>query len=273
MCHTNFCLQARFDHGPWDHPAHFLYKSRNAQKSFLWTVIREPTQRVISQFFHFEVSRRKIEPTDEEFQRFILGSMKEKFKDYYLQTLHTKSKYNRARFNPVNTANAILEEYDFIGITERMDESAVLMMMLLNLPMSDVLYLSAKGKGGYDDGGGHAKGHACTYIWPSFVSPGMQEFFDTNKKWQSMVAYDRALYKAANASMDLTIDALGRDRFESTLAKFRRAQTVAQETCLAGTVFPCDNAGRERNDTDCIWNDSGCGVTCLDKIAFDLGLS
>ena len=101
----------------------------------------------------------------------------------------------------------------------------------------------------------------------------MQDFFDTNEEWQSMVKYDEALYKAAHASMDLTIDALGRDLFESNLAKFRRAQALVEESCLAGTVFPCDNAGRERNDTDCLWNDSGCGVACLDKIADELGLS
>jgi hypothetical protein len=199
--------------------------------------------------------------------------MKGKFVDYYLQTLYTKGKYSRARYNPINTANDVLEEYDFVGITERMDESAVLLMMLLNLPMSDVLYLSAKGKGGYDDGGGRANRHACSYIWPSFVSPGMQEFFDTNIEWQSMMKYDRAFYKAANASMDLTIDALGRDLFEGNLAKFRQAQAVAKETCLARTVFPCDSAGREHNDTDCLWKDSGCGVACLDKIADELGLS
>ena len=195
------------------------------------------------------------------------------FEDYYLQTLHTKSKYTRAKFNPVNVANAILEEYDFIGITERMDESAVLIMMLLDLPMSDVLYLSAKGKGGYDDGGGSTRGRSCTYIWPSFVSPGMQEFFDTNKEWQSMVKYDLALYNAANASMEMTINKLGRDQFERNLVKFRHAQTVAQERCLPTTIFPCDSAGRVRNDTDCLWNDSGCGATCLDSVADELGLS
>jgi hypothetical protein len=41
--------------------------------------------------------------------------------------------------------NQILSDYDFIGITERMAESAVALMMLLGVNMGDILYLSAKG--------------------------------------------------------------------------------------------------------------------------------
>ena len=228
-------------------------------------------------FFHMIVSRKKKEPSDEQFLEYILGDLKSFHTDYYFRTLYTKSPYERAQNDttmPITTANQILEEYDFIGITERMDESAVVLMMLLDLPMSDVLFLSAKGHGGYDDGGvGGGAQHVCTYIWPSFVSPGMRTFFDTNSTWQSMVKYDVEFYKAANASLDLTINALGRDLFESNLVKFREAQEEAQEKCLPTTVFPCDLAGHWHEHTDCIWNDSGCGVKCLDEIADELGLS
>ena len=271
-----FPIPARFDHGPWGHPAHSLYRNRIKDKSFLWTVIRDPTKRMVSMFFHMIVSREKKEPTDEQFQRYILENSPVFHTDYYFRTLYTKSPYERSKIDPmmpITTANQILEEYDFIGITERMDESAVVLMMLLGLPMSDVLFLSAKGHGGYDDGGGRGAQHVCTYIWPSFVSPGMREFFDTNAEWQSMVKYDLEFYKAANASLDLTIDALGRDQFTSNLVKFRKAQVAAQEKCLPTTVFPCDLAGHWHESTDCIWNDSGCGVKCLDEIADELGLS
>lgn len=37
--------------------------------------------------------------------------------------------------------NSILRDYDFIGVTERMDESAVALQMLLGLKTSDVMYL------------------------------------------------------------------------------------------------------------------------------------
>jgi len=264
-------LPARYDHGPWDNPAHSLYKDRFPDQSFLWSVIRDPTKRAVSQFFHFEVSRRKEEPTDSRFKRFLLEDKKEFLTDYYYQTLSTKSRFDRRKNDPIETANDILAEYDFIGITERMEESAVALMMLLDLKMSDILFLSAKGKGGYDDGGGESPG--CTYIWPSFLSPGMEEFFDTNDEWKEMIQYDVAIYKAANASLDLTIDALGRDLFAENLARFKHAREEAQRQCLPTVVFPCDSGGTLHKNTDCLWNDSGCGTTCLDRVAEDLGLS
>ena len=108
-------LPARYDHGPWDNPAHSLFKDRFQDQSFLWSVIRDPTKRAVSQFFHFEVSRRKGEPTDSRFKRFLLEDKKQFLTDYYYQTLSTKSRFDRRKNDPIETANDILAEYDFIG--------------------------------------------------------------------------------------------------------------------------------------------------------------
>ena len=175
----NFTLcKARFDHTQ----ASRTFPNRDQEKSFLWTIVRDPTKRLISQFFHFEVSRKKNEPSDEAFLTYIRnGKM---IRDYYISALLTQ-KYNRGKDNAVDFANKILEDYNFVGIKERMDESAVALAMLLGVPIADVLYLKAKGNGGYDAGGG--RGHnICTYIWPSFISEGMEAFFKTDE-WQDMV--------------------------------------------------------------------------------------
>lgn len=217
------------------------------------------------------VSRRKLDPTDRNFKKHILVDLRSHFTDYYYGALHTKSQFKREVEDPIDVANKILsEEYNFIGITERLEESAVVLMMLMNLKMSDILYLSAKGKGGYDDAGGDTGG--CTYIWPSFVSPGMQDVFDS-EEWQSMIQYDMALYQAVNASLDLTIDSLGRETFVEKLATFRHAQKVAEQKCQHDVVIPCDEGGQFHSQTDCLWNDSGCGYKCLDEVAETLGLS
>jgi len=262
-----FC-RARFDHGPSGFPAADLFANRDPERSFLWSVIREPTKRIISQFFHFEVSRGKKEPSDENFRNFILNSTSSfYFRDYYYKTLYTQSHFDRKKEDPIQIGNEILSEYDFLGITERMDESAVVLMMLLNLKLSDVLYLSSKSSGGFDD--------LCKYVWPSFVTPAMQEFFESDV-WQDRVQYDSAIYQAVNASLDLTIDKLGRKTFETLLAKFKHARAEVQNRCLPITVFPCDfSSGRQhmRHKTDCVWNDSGCGMECLDVIAAELGMA
>jgi Galactose-3-O-sulfotransferase len=264
--------ETRFAHGPDLSPGYTLFHKRIAEKSFLWTVVRDPTQRAISHFFHFMVSRKKMEPTDQNFISFLRD---ESFpiQDYYYHALYTKDIFNRETHKPTSVANHILRTYNFIGITERMDESFVALMMILRLRISDILYLSAKTKGGYDDAGGKKSGQTCTYIWPSFVSPGMEIFFNSSE-WKDMIRYDRLLYEAVNRSLDLTIDQLGRERFENKLRTYREAQKFAQKRCLPNTTFPCDASGRfhRENTTDCIWKDSGCGVTCLDQIATELNL-
>jgi hypothetical protein len=210
-----------------------------------------------------KVSRDKIDPTDEEFKNFLRSEMTN---DYYLQSLSTNP-YKSDVDDPTVAANRMMKEYDFIGVTERMDESAVLIMMLLDLPMSDILFLSAKGHGGYD-GGSNGR---CTYIWPSFVSDGMQSYFESDE-WKERVNIDLAIYQAVNRSMDLTIERLGRVRFENNLQKFQHAQQVAIDKCLATTKFPCNSAGEFKYQTDCLWKDSGCGSDCLDEVATELNL-
>jgi hypothetical protein len=140
-------------------------------------------------------------------------------------------------------------------------------MLLLGIPMADILYLTAKSRGGYD-GGTKAK---CFYIQPSFMTSGMQDLLD-GPDWQNDVQYDRALYDAANRSLDMTIERLGRTKFESELARFKYAKQVLQEKCVPTASFPCDSEGRLVETTDCLWKDSGCGTPCLDQVATDLGL-
>jgi hypothetical protein len=243
--------RSRFDHA-W---ASDRYANRKVDDSFLWSVIRSPAKRIISQFFHFEVSRHKMEPTDQNFIDYIRSSAKQSRNnivyDYYLGALST------VRYRPgkstntsqkVKTANRILNNYDFIGITERMDESVVALSMLNGLALADVIYLKAKGHGGFDDGGGRQE-EVCTYIWPSFVSKGMQAFFQT-EEWKEINHWDSVLYQAANRSLDLTIDQLGRPEFEQQLVKYQHAKGIVHDRCLPGTVFPCSAGGKLNRETD-----------------------
>lgn len=235
------------------------YGNRDKQKSFLFTILREPTSRAVSQFFHFHVSREKVEPSDANFKRHLL-----KFpylNHYYLRDLSVKQ-FLPGVNNTVKVINDILNEYDFIGVTERLDESLVAIQMILGLETNDLLYLRAKGNGGYDDAA--TMNRTCHYIVPSFVSPGMQKFF-ASQKWKRRIEGDELLYKAADESLDLTIDQLGRKDFNEKLILFRKTMALAEATCT-NVRFPCSESGALNNRTDCLWLDSGCGVQCLDKI-------
>jgi hypothetical protein len=173
---------------------------------------------------------------------------------------------------PIATANSIVQDYDFIGITERLDESLVVLSMLLKIPLGDVLHLDNKRSGGFDSGGGGS--HRCFWIHPTHVTPEMQAYLES-AEWQAYIAPERRLYEAANHSLDLTIEALGRVRVADQVALFERAQRVALERCSNVTRFPCTSSGERRIDSevDCLTEDFGCGLECLDQVAMELGLN
>jgi hypothetical protein len=185
-----------------------------------------------------------------------------------LRWLYTKTKYEY-KSDPTTVINEILSDYDFIGVTERMEESTVALAMLLGAPLADVLYLNAKQNGGYDD--------LCKYIAPSFSSPGMEAFLKKNPFYKHRMQWEHVLHQVVNRSLDLTIDlTLGRDKFNAQLARFQHAQSVAQTRCqhLNGGLS-CSVNGKWSKDeagSDCLFMDSGCGYHCLNQVADDLDL-
>ncbi len=233
------------------------YGHRVIGKSFLYSLLRNPTERAISRFFYSQVSQKGMAPTDENFKNFLMWT----HNHFYLQGLRL-TKYDPHTRRHEEVVNEIIQNYDFIAITERMDESIVAVQMLLGLNTTDVIHFPARMNGGYDHGSGPK--NQCVFIQKSFVTPGMQEFFES-EQWLQRSAGDYMLYKAANQSLDMTIDRLGRPLFEEQLAHFRAAQVKAKSTCQV--TFPCDQAGAYNPDHNCIYEDSGCGQACLDRVA------
>ena len=262
----------RFDHCP---ARTMKYKQRIRPESFLFTFVREPSTRFISQFFHFMVSRQKFEPSDYNIQAYFVKNPY--LHDYYLNDLSLSSylpknlsSYEKLAYR-LRAANAIVHDYDFIGVTERMDESLVVLQLLLHLPTSDIMHLNAKSNGGFDDG---AFNSTCVYIVPSYTSPNMKTWLENSSVWKDKIRGDEMLYNAAYQSLDLTIDSLGRKLFEEKLQKFRRAQKLAQEKCSFNLTLPCSPEGVRAKVldvnkfvSDCLWLDSGCGYKCLDEIS------
>ena len=101
----------------------------------------------------------------------------------------------------------------------------------------------------------------------------MKAYLESDE-WKEIIREDLELYKAANRSLDMTIDRLGRGRFEKNLSKFKAALKEANDRCRGRTVFPCTKEGRKLPpaETDCLWSDAGCGAVCLDEVATDMQL-
>ena len=235
----------------WDHAmARRRFAHRRRDKSLLWTLVRHPTSRLLSLFHHFYVSRGLCNATVECFVEQILHRYKPRHTNYYFQAVSMRPLLSRPqpgqpkeerRMNATDLLHGILDDYDFVGVTERFDESIVAVSLLWKVPLADVLYLSAKRGGSYDGGGGGC--HLLPSTTMTTRSPEWQAVLQS-PEFQAMTAWDAVVYDLANRSLDQTIDeTIGRPYFESVLAQFRHALKVAQDECAATVVTPCSGGG------------------------------
>lgn len=252
--------RVRIDHSS---ASRLAYKNRDVTKSFLLSLLRDPTKRAISHFFHFQVSEKKQDPTDKNFQDFFRRRAAS-WSNYYVKDLVMNLDDLQKGFNDDDIVKEILSKYNFIAITERMDESLVVLKQLLGLQMEDILYMSAKTHGSFTTGPGTSP---CIYIVPSFLTSGMKEFFES-QYWKNYTRADQRLYDAAVQSLDNTIDALGRKKVEEELLIFRRARQYAQQLCEERTEYRCNSKGEYiGNNSTCYLWDIGCGNQCLNEIS------
>jgi len=351
------------------------YHHRHTEKSFLLSILRHPTHRAISEFYHFHVTRRNIPATLDSFRQLIRADegkpiielsstannnnddsnnttsqktsktkrtikmkrssktkrrgddLSHRTRNFYLHH-HVWNKTEQVLLNNVDeneydddkdidnnsfakdlqqknkkkgsinnnnnnkdvvlqqVAQGIIHDYDFIAITERFDESMVVLQMLLrNVTLGDILYLSAKTNGGYDDGRFQDKcfkiispRHNMTQDFHDYFSNDddeQQQQSPYHNEWSKRIKWDLELYKAANRSLDLTIDnVLGRTEFENQLQRFREAQQVVHDRCAPIAKFPCSPQGQVRtpDETNCLFKDSGCAYECIDEVAKELNL-
>jgi hypothetical protein len=162
----------------------------------------------------------------------------------------------------------LLARHSFAAVVERMDESLVVMKLLFDLDDGDIVVLASKKSGGYDDG---KSKHGCVMVQKAFTTPEVDEFIRTNFTQDN---YDYLLYAAVNRSLDLTIDALGRERVQEQVRKYRTLKHLAETSCQDEVVFPCSDDGTRQIEASldsCYWNDAGCGHSCVDRVIEDYG--
>lgn len=256
--------------GTYIHTHSTWLRNRHVDESFLWSIIRDPTRRAVSLFYHFKVSKFHEPATVENFKKYTDREWRNYFINAHrfdLQSISPLKSLNEMFMT--KQINQILRDYDFFAMTERFDESMVMLHMLLGVPMGDVLYLNAKTNGGYDGGGGP---EGCVFIQPSIVTAEMQDLFDSEEWQQEVVYWDNLLFQQVNKSFEMTIDTLGRDKFQNKVQQFRHAQQVVKDRCAEGAKYPClpDGSRRKAYATNCLMVDSACNYECLDEVAADL---
>jgi hypothetical protein len=201
-------------------------------------------------------------------------------------------------------AAAIVNGYDFLIVTDRMDESLVALAMLLGISVRDVVVFSSKIAArknihhtknqttfqqpeekeppqflAIHDTANAGGGMSCVplqHIPTELVNdPQIQDFLHSDH-WHAMNYGDCLLHAAATASLDQTIHDLGATEFQWNLAEYRRLVAMAKDYCQNGqkgqdnqVQGPCSSNGTLQlkvASEDCYAGDYGCGHKCIDKM-------
>jgi len=268
--------------------AGYYYGSRVWDKSFLWASVRHPASRALSRVFFLMVSQRKRPAEDDliisnlqtnnnpqagtntkgkggfTLQYMTMNRTMEEFR--YWEKSHSTVVKRPDELEQM--VKRVIDQYDFIAVTERLDESLVALKMLLGLRLGDILYTSAKVAGAY-----YHDGKRCIEMKPTVKTPKIKEFLESDT-WEARSYGDYLLYEAANLSLDMTIDKLGRDQVQETLKQYREAQKLVNNVCWSETFPPCSSNGTmqvELSEKNCYGVDEGCGYACIDRLVKERG--
>jgi hypothetical protein len=164
--------------------------------------------------------------------------------DSYGETKFERAKTDfMAVFTGVETnmsAQEVMDSYDFIAVTERMDESLLVLSLMLGVGKTDALYLPSKVAG---SSCGAIKTYTSLEDSSSSVRDAAKRFKDGK---------DFELVALANKALD---KAVGRyPGFQKNLKEYRKQLATVANQCADHT---CDQ---------CMWGDNGCGQLCIDDV-------
>ena len=97
----------------------------------------------------------------------------------------------------------------------------------------------------------------------------MKKYFDT-KRWYDINAGDFLLYETANRSLDMTIQRIGKEKFNVALFTFQYIKKKLAK-CESVVKFPCDQGILISNVTNKFYIDNfSCGYPCLNKLYINI---
>jgi hypothetical protein len=260
-----------------------LFAQRDRNRSFLFSSLRDPAKQAVSKIFFSRISRENFTANDANMMGFLQDTRHQEgvisrgqggYQVGYLTEarIQWNSAWHKVTPNQVihrlavhRYVRTILEDYDFMISVERFEESLVVMQLLLGLEATDILYASSKKAGSSYI---YSPNKGCFFLHKPFVSERVAAYLASDE-WYAKQYGDYVLKEAVQQSLDLTIDALGKDRFEQALETFLRLKEQANEECADKAVFPCSKDGVPQPklaEKSCYFRDWGCGYKCLDNL-------
>lgn len=185
---------------------------RDKDNSFLWSIIRSPERRAISHF-GLRLRNNEVEATTESFVNDLRTSVsyQPNVMLKFLSMEDTKSMQTEEEY--AGLVQNILSEYNFIGVEERLRESLVALSMVIGTNVNHVVYDFSR---------------CLSDDIPDWVTPEMALYLES-EEWRQRQGGDYMLYSAVDKALDLTIQKLDKNEFNSRLATFDSIMTKWSE--------------------------------------------
>lgn len=208
----------------------------NMPNAFVVSLIRNPISRLLSEYYHYNASRLKKGQAED------LGKIRRLKRCKGSDMVHWAAPDRE-------TPEAVIASYNFIAVTERFDESLLLLGEELGLSLVDLLYLKSKVSGKLGTGQTDL-GHQTVYHPPlSDESPMVRRAAEHLEETPDMMTF-----KLANDELDRARTRYGPE-FQDDLNLFQEMLAKAERVC------------RDKFFESCLWNDNGCGQDCIDDLA------
>lgn len=237
--------------GVWANHANFRHVYRGMQQTlklpaFVFTNVREPAARCLSNFYHVEVSINGVPDSAESKIKFLNSSQCISFQYNYMRREQRKM-----------SVKDVLASYDFVGVLEQAEESMVVLADILNVSLTDVLFISAKlsdQQSTWTTKPGEKQNHTAVPHRPLAQEPAAVREYVTNE-FRKMNPLDYDLYDTVRSRLNQ----------QMLTHKFLQERVIVYKDMHREVKERCANTPDTKRD--CYWNDNGCGIACIDNYA------
>jgi hypothetical protein len=160
----------------------------------------------------------------------------------------------------VKHVQSAVQLYDVWVVADRFVESVVVLSNLTGTSWHRYMTMPSKVAGSYY----RSSPSKCVQLVPPVLTPRVLQH--AKASWNARNRGDWLLYHVANASLDRTIDSIGRDWVMQQVPQVRAFQDHVRVACANETYFPCSPSGHvqaELSKKSCYARDFGCGHACV----------
>lgn len=207
-----------------EHPCiHMKCGARDKMKSFLWTIIRHPNERAISHY-GMHIGFGNWTGSENEFINKLQTNIffRPNTQIWWMASENIEAPKNKEKDIIINVKD-VLEQYNFIGLFERLHESIVVLSMLIGVNIHDVLLKFRPSS---------VLSRGCTYAstWKqaSWLTPNMTSYMKT-PQWRKKQEGDFMLYDMVSKKLDRTIELLGKEKVRKNLEIYNRLMFIGSD--------------------------------------------